>query len=61
MSKEKANWEVWAGWKGNHDQRIENAHCSKCGYNHPTVYNSLRNLNKYCPNCGCTMMVVQQG
>ena len=30
-------WIYWDGWKGNHDQRIDDATCSECGYEHPTV------------------------
>lgn len=59
--EKKANWKMWGGWKGNHDQRIENATCSNCGYKHPTVKVSLSLLNKYCPNCQCTMVNVDYG
>jgi len=61
LSKENAIWLVWAGWKGNHDQSIEGAKCSKCGYKHPTVYGSLEKLGKFCPNCGSKMKVDKQG
>ena len=30
-------WIYWDGLRGNHDQRIEDATCSKCGYIHHTV------------------------
>lgn len=50
-----AHWKVWGGWAGNHDQRIEDAECSCCGYEHPTVYGSLDKLAGYCPKCGSKM------
>lgn len=50
-----AFWEVWGGWSGNHDRRIENAKCSSCGYTHHTVYGSLSNLAVHCPYCGARM------
>ena len=53
--KEKATWLYWIGWQGNHDQRIEDAICSRCGYEHETVYQSLDNLSEYCPRCGRIM------
>jgi len=56
--KETANWIVWAGWSGNHDQRIERATCSSCGYIHKTVYRSLDNLSPTCPNCNKKMISV---
>ena len=58
-----AFWEYWSGWVGNHDQRIEDATCSNCGYVHPTVRldfdkgENFRNcfvpakLPSICPNC----------
>jgi len=46
------SWLYRSGWSGNHDKPIENAKCLKCGYIHPTVYDSLENLSKYCPGCG---------
>lgn len=55
----KANWLIWGEWKGNHDQRIEYATCSKCGYVHPTVFKSVDNLAKYCPSCKREMSVVE--
>jgi len=58
---ERANWIVWAGWKGNHNQRIDNAKCSKCGLIHPTVKGSLSKLSPICPNCGSTMGVILKG
>jgi hypothetical protein len=61
----KAKWEFWDGWIGNHDQRIEDATCSKCGYKHPAVrrtYGSnetaqdvLNKLSNYCGGCGSKM------
>lgn len=57
-------WRDWDGWRGNYDQRIEDATCSECGYIHHTVrreYNDtsfqdiLNKLSKYCPNCGAKM------
>ena len=53
--KKEAHWIVWGGWAGNHDQRIEDAQCSKCGYKHYTVYGSLSKLNAVCPKCGSSM------
>lgn len=50
-----AKWIYWDGWKGNHDQRIDNATCSKCNYIHPTVKSSPDNLFDYCPKCGSKM------
>lgn len=55
-----AKWRVWGGWSGNHDQRIEDATCTICGYRHPTVYGSLAKLGKYCPHCGNKMMGVEE-
>lgn len=56
-----ANWEIWAGWVGNHNKRIEDAKCSNCGYKHPTVYESTNQLSRYCPNCNCLMSVLEEG
>lgn len=56
----KANWIIWAGWRGNHDQRIDDAKCSKCGYKHFTVYNSPEKLSNYCPNCGSKMSIEEK-
>ena len=68
----KGRWEFWPGWIGNHDKRIEDATCSRCGYVHPTVRRELVNgrvksdetaqdiLNKLatiCPGCGRDMEV----
>jgi predicted RNA-binding Zn-ribbon protein involved in translation (DUF1610 family) len=61
MLKKKANWLTWAGWCGNHDMRIEESKCSKCGFIHPTVYKTLDNLSKVCPNCGSEMSVKLEG
>ncbi len=57
----KANWIIWGGWKGNHDRRIDDAKCSNCGFIHPTVYNSIDNLNRYCPLCNSEMTAVEEG
>lgn len=52
----RAHWEVWPGWAGNHDQRIEDATCSNCGYVHPTtVYGSLSKLPRQCVSCKSEM------
>ena len=57
-------WRFWDGWRGNHDQRIEDATCSECGYVHPTVRRAhddksykdvLARLANYCPDCGAYM------
>lgn len=53
----EAYWKVWGGWSGNHDQRIEDATCSKCGYKHPTVHRSLKNLSPTCMNCKSSMSI----
>lgn len=58
-----ARWIYWVGWIGNHDQRIEGATCSECGYKHPTVrlekgdkYSSTPNkLANICPCCKAIM------
>lgn len=61
-----AHWEYWSGWAGNHDQRIEAATCSNCGYKHPTVRLDYVDgkfikgyvpdkLAKECPKCGAKM------
>lgn len=55
------DWIVWSGWAGNHDARIEGATCSRCGYKHPTVYQSTSLLSKKCPGCGATMGIREQG
>jgi predicted Zn-ribbon and HTH transcriptional regulator len=59
-NKAKANWLVWAGWAGNHDQRIEDAECSECGCVHYTVFKSLNNLSRYCPSCKSEMAVIEK-
>lgn len=55
--KPQAYWEYWAGWVGNHDKRIDDATCSKCGFKHPTVrgYDAPDQLYKFCPSCGRRM------
>lgn len=56
-----AYWKVWDGWRGNHDQRIEDATCSNCGYMHPeTVYGSLSKLPKYCAGCRSEMSTKEE-
>jgi len=55
VKSNRANWLFWPGWSGNHDRRIEDAKCSKCGYVHHTVYGSLDKLSKHCPDCGSKM------
>lgn len=52
-----ADWLVWGGWAGNHNKRIEDTICSNCGFKHPTVYETTRNLYKYCPNCNSEMKI----
>jgi len=59
--QDEAYWTVWCGWKGNHDQRIEDATCSNCGYEHYTVYKSLSELSMFCPKCGKKMSIVEEG
>ena len=59
-------WEFWDGWIGNHDKRIEDATCSKCGYKHHTVRREfqsnetaqdvLNKLSDICPGCGIKML-----
>lgn len=51
LTEEVAKWKTWGGWAGNHDQRIEGATCTQCGYKHPTVYGSLKHLSSHCPHC----------
>ncbi len=56
-------WEYWDGWVGNHDQRIDDATCSECGYKHPTVRwekgdkpkSTPDKLFNFCPQCGAKM------
>jgi ribosomal protein L37E len=57
FSEEKnkqGHWVYWDGWKGNHDYRIDDATCSKCGYLHPIVrMNGLETpklLSTKCPS-----------
>lgn len=50
-----AQWNYWDGWIGCHDQRIEGATCSNCGYEHPTVKGSPELLSNYCGGCGAKM------
>jgi len=58
--KPKADWLVWSGWSGNHDKRIDDAECSKCGFIHPIVFESLENLYAICPTCGSRMSVKEE-
>ena len=55
----EAVWRTWGGWKGNHDQRIEGAKCSNCGWLHPTVYGSLTLLSEFCGKCGAMIRKVE--
>ena len=55
-NEETGYWKYWAGWKGNHDKRIEGATCSNCGFVHPTVYGSLSELYDFCPKCKAQMI-----
>lgn len=51
-----AEWKYWDGWCGNHDKRIDDATCSKCGYEHPTIrFGSPDLLQDYCPSCKSKM------
>ena len=51
----EAEWKYWGGWSGNHDKRIEDATCSKCGYEHSTVRGNPNMLQDYCPCCKSKM------
>lgn len=51
----EARWEYWPGWGGNHDKRIEDAKCSRCGYQHPTVRGTPKLLADVCPRCKSKM------
>ena len=53
--EEEAKWIYWSGWCSNHDKRIDDAKCSKCGYKHQTVKGSPKLLDDYCPNCKSKM------
>ena len=65
----QGHWIYWPGWSGNHDQRIDDAVCSVCGYNHETVRLDLSNgetsssvhvpdkLSKQCPKCKSKMSI----
>lgn len=61
----RGKWIYWDGWLGNHDQRIDDAKCSECGYQHPVVrremgehYGSTINkLARECPCCKAQMDV----
>jgi len=52
---EESYWEYWGGWSGNHDRRIDDAKCNKCGYVTATVKGTPSNLPDYCPSCGLKM------
>ena len=66
-SESEAKWLFWEGWVGNHDKRIEDATCSKCGYRHVIVRKTfgsgetnrdvLNKLSPFCPACGSEMSV----
>ena len=65
----QGHWIYWPGWSGNHDQRIDDAVCSVCGYQHETVRLDLSNgetsssvhvpdkLSKQCPKCKSKMSI----
>lgn len=56
MEVYEAEWKYWEGWCSNHDKRIEDATCSKCGYKHPTIrFGSPDLLQDYCPSCKSKM------
>jgi len=57
VADKTADWLVWAGWRGNHDCRIEGTKCSNCGFEHPTVYGSTDKLYAACPNCNSVMNI----
>ena len=52
----EAEWKYWSGWSGNHDKRIDDAICSKCGYKHSTIrFGNPDMLQDYCPSCKSKM------
>lgn len=51
-----SRWMYWGGWASNHDQRIDDAKCLKCGYKHETVYGSTKKLAQRCPRCNRIMI-----
>lgn len=53
----QSNWQIWAGWRGNHDSRIEDAECKNCGFVAKQKYYSLSELPKECPSCHSVMNV----
>lgn len=55
VSVVNAKWEYWAGWRSNHDHRIEGATCSLCGYEHPHTVYSPKSLPDTCPACNSVM------
>ena len=56
-SERKVYWKVW---KGNHDNRVEYAKCSSCGFIHCNV-NSIFELPKSCPHCNSNINQVDYG
>ena len=58
----RAHWTYWYGWRGNHDRRIDDATCSRCGFRHPTIRPTKddpytpHQLWNCCPHC-LAMMV----
>ena len=61
ITSTKAEWITWAGWIGNHDERIEDSKCSLCGYIHPKVFKSTTNLSQICLSCKSIMSVREFG
>lgn len=55
---DETTWVFSSYWRGNHDKRIEDATCEKCGCKHPPIVGSdscqqlIDSFYKYCPNCG---------
>lgn len=58
LKDDEAKWEIWGGWVGNCNKRIDDATCSKCGYHHATVYGDPKHLSLYCAGCGRKMIGV---
>ena len=51
-----AEWKYWDGWRSNHDMKIDDATCSKCGFVHPVIrYGSPNMLPYFCPSCKSKM------
>lgn len=57
---ELADWEIWAGWRGNHDHRIDDAKCSNCGYEYPKTVYKPSDLPEVCPGCYHRMKVKEK-